>query len=292
MLRRYFIWLSVLAVVCVIVLTSATSKVASNGAPASSTGAPGEHDCTTSGCHTTYAANTGAGVLSMQVGNGSGFYVPGETYAVQVELKETDVNRFGFEWVALRKNDQVNAGNITVTDPGRNWVVPGFNNLDDRRYATYTYEGSLASQTGSNSWEFNWTAPSTDEGDITLYLAGVAANNDGTDLGDQVYTTALTLMPAATGIPKQNGVNEWQVYPVPAKDMLQVSFVSNRRQHVSIDLITLDGKRIVMQTDRVVDAGPTQETIPLDAASGVYLLRMKDSDGEITLKKIMVVSSL
>ncbi|MCB9447247.1 MAG: T9SS type A sorting domain-containing protein [Flavobacteriales bacterium] len=292
MIRRYFIWLSGVAVVCVIVLTSATSRVASNGAPASSTGAPGEHDCTTSGCHTTYAVNTGTGILSMQVGDGSGFYVPGETYSVQVELSEKDVSRFGFEWVALRKSDQANAGTITVTDPNRNWVVPGFNSFDDRRYATYTYAGSVAPQTGSNSWQFDWTAPATDEGDITLYLAGVAANNDGTDLGDQVYTTTLTLVPAATGISNQIGLSEFQVYPVPAKDMLHVSFVSDRRQRVTMDLLTLEGKSVMMQADRVVDAGSVRITIPLNVAPGVYLLRMKDGGGEITLKKIMVVSSL
>ena len=51
---------------------------------------------------------------------------------------------------------------------------------------------------GSGTFTFSWTAPATSAGTIVLYAAGNAANGDGTQLGDHIYTTSLQLTPAAT----------------------------------------------------------------------------------------------
>jgi uncharacterized protein (TIGR03437 family) len=53
--------------------------------------------------------------------------------------------------------------------------------------------------TGSQTYEFDWTPPATAQGNITLYIAGNAANGDLTERGDHIYTTNYTLTPATAG---------------------------------------------------------------------------------------------
>jgi hypothetical protein len=43
----------------------------------------------------------------------------------------------------------------------------------------------------TSNWSVNWTAPSTDIGQIRFYAAVNAANGNGNTLGDVIYTTSL-----------------------------------------------------------------------------------------------------
>ena len=52
--------------------------------------------------------------------------------------------------------------------------------------------------TGSKAFSFSWTSPATASGNITFYAAGIAANNNGSESGDYVYTTNLIVIPAAS----------------------------------------------------------------------------------------------
>jgi uncharacterized protein (TIGR03118 family) len=46
------------------------------------------------------------------------------------------------------------------------------------------------------TFQFEWLPPATDQGSVTLYVAANAANGNGTNTGDRIYTTKLTLLPA------------------------------------------------------------------------------------------------
>src|SRR5438128_772054 len=50
-----------------------------------------------------------------------------------------------------------------------------------------------------NTFQFDWTPPATDVGNIILYAAGNAANGNDVETGDHIYTTTLTLTPAGAG---------------------------------------------------------------------------------------------
>ncbi len=43
------------------------------------------------------------------------------------------------------------------------------------------------------TFDVPWTPPATDVGDIIFYFAGNAANGDGTDLGDRIYTSSRSI---------------------------------------------------------------------------------------------------
>jgi uncharacterized protein (TIGR03437 family) len=50
----------------------------------------------------------------------------------------------------------------------------------------------------TNTISFTWTAPASDVGPVTIYVAANAANGNGDDSGDHIYTTKLQLSPSAT----------------------------------------------------------------------------------------------
>ena len=66
-------------------------------------------------------------------------------------------------------------------------------------YIEHSAEGSDRIQPGSQTYEFDWTPPATDVGNINIYVAGNAANGDANNTGDHIYTASYTLAPGASG---------------------------------------------------------------------------------------------
>jgi uncharacterized protein (TIGR03437 family) len=64
-----------------------------------------------------------------------------------------------------------------------------------------THPLEYAQQAGSRpigtGFQVTWTPPANATGDIILYAAGNAANNNGSNNGDRIYTTTLRVSPAA-----------------------------------------------------------------------------------------------
>jgi uncharacterized protein (TIGR03437 family) len=51
---------------------------------------------------------------------------------------------------------------------------------------------------GTGTFEFEWTPPATAAGEIRIFVAGNAANGNGNETGDRIYTASITLTPAMT----------------------------------------------------------------------------------------------
>src|SRR5207302_806050 len=50
---------------------------------------------------------------------------------------------------------------------------------------------------GTNLINVTWTAPSSDVGPVTIYVAANAANGNNDDTGDHIYTAKLQLTPSS-----------------------------------------------------------------------------------------------
>jgi uncharacterized protein (TIGR03437 family) len=88
------------------------------------------------------------------------------------------------------------SANIVFLDFGAN------QNCATSRPFTYIEHTSLGSgrvQSGSQTYEFDWTPPATNVGNIQIFVSGNAANGNGNENGDHIYNTSYTLTPAATG---------------------------------------------------------------------------------------------
>jgi hypothetical protein len=184
---------SAVTAVAALMLMSATIRPSSSGAPPSHTGAPGEQTCAAAGCHDDATVNEGSAIVSLELGNGERTYTPGKTYPVKVRISDPGVSRFGFQIVALENKTLKDRGSFTISDSVRTQQVTNQYALKDRKYITYTFNGTDAVKTGFGEWVINWTAPNDARNPITFYLAAVSGNDDMTDKGDKVFTMSSTL---------------------------------------------------------------------------------------------------
>ncbi|HKQ99768.1 MAG TPA: PQQ-dependent sugar dehydrogenase [Pyrinomonadaceae bacterium] len=162
---------------------SRTVHAYSSGPPAGFTHAPGEFDCAE--CHLPQA-DAGTGHISISAPQS---YVPGQTYQITVTHTNADPTRlrWGFQLTALDDSNS-KAGNLQNLDV-LTQVLDNQGPGASRQYIEHTASGTFINQQGGASWTFSWTAPQTNVGPVTFYVAGNQANNDGNTSGDYIYFT-------------------------------------------------------------------------------------------------------
>ena len=165
--------------------------VTSSAGKSGKSGAPGESTCIQ--CHSTNALNDPAGSISVSVaGVTNGQYTAGQTYQVSVTIAKSGQSLFGFSAVALDDAGQ-NAGTLVAGSDSHTEASSASGT--NRNYVTHNSGGGLSSN--QKTFTFSWTAPTS--GNVNFYFSGVAANNNGGNSGDFVYTSNLTLAPATMG---------------------------------------------------------------------------------------------
>lgn len=184
-------------------------------------GVPKENGtCASSGCHLGTANNpNNHGSVSVSFPNGT-TYTPGVKQHLVVTIADPTQRAWGFQLTARQESStSTMAGSFASTD--RNTLVmcgttsantfneqeldyPNPQNCPATKPLAYI-EHSLAGynatrgQTNSATYEFDWTPPASNVGNITIYVAGNAANGDLTTSGDHIYTTTFTLTPSTGG---------------------------------------------------------------------------------------------
>src|SRR5438093_4642671 len=164
-------------------------------------------NCTT-GCHNTFAVNSGNGGVTVTGLPAS--WVPGQTYPLTVAVQPaTGSGRYGFQLSAVidSSNPPQQAGNHAkvnnavqvVCGPSSGSVsVPGINcNTSGAiQFAEHTNANT------TTAFTVNWTAPSSAAaGTVRFNVAGNAANGDFSTLGDRIYTQVYRVDPAAAPPP-------------------------------------------------------------------------------------------
>jgi uncharacterized protein (TIGR03437 family) len=144
-------------------------------------------------------------------------YVPGVKQHLAVTIADPAQRAWGFQLTArLVSNTKTIAGTFTSTDRFTA-VVCGTSPTDTfgtyldfpnaqvcpsakpYTYIEHTLAGATRIVSGSETYEFDWTPPATNVGNVTIYVAGNAANGNGNETGDHIYTASYTLTPAAAG---------------------------------------------------------------------------------------------
>lgn len=172
--------------------TTQTALAYSDGPDPGLTGAPGEQNCTS--CHSGRALNSGSGTLKIELLGGD-TYAPGQKIEITVTLADPAARRWGFELTARSStNAQQTAGTLASTNNQTQIIT-----LGNRQYITHTTIGTRNGTTGSAAFTLDWTAPAADFGPVTFYAAGNAANGNGTESGDTIYTTSKQVTPMAAG---------------------------------------------------------------------------------------------
>ena len=161
-------------------LNSHSDSKSSSQAPIGRTGAPGETTCAS--CH---SGGSYTGDIIFNLGDeNTTEYIPGQTYPISF-TSDFNALRFGFSVTALNENNEpageftlVNNDNTSFATAGNGRQYVGHKNADN-----------------NNEWEFEWTAPASDQGDITFYYVINAANNDNATSGDYIETGTSTFSP-------------------------------------------------------------------------------------------------
>jgi uncharacterized protein (TIGR03437 family) len=181
-------------------------------------GVPGESTCTESQCHVGTGLNAGGGSVTVTFPNNGTTYVPGVKQHLVVTITDSKQRAWGFQLTARQAppNTKTMAGTFAstdvytaivcganATDPterfidfGENQVCPTSKPLT---YIEHTRLGAIRIVPGSETYEFDWTPPATNVGNVMIYVAGNAANGNGAVDGDHIYTASYTLTPTTAG---------------------------------------------------------------------------------------------
>jgi uncharacterized protein (TIGR03437 family) len=181
-------------------------------------GVPGE-DGTCVACHSGSGLNAGAGSVTVSFPNGLQ-YTPGVTQHWTVTIADPAQHVWGFELTTRQASSASTvAGTFHSTD-NHTQLMCSQSNLfifqqvaytsgsqtcpsnDPLIYVEHNLAGYNATKgtTGSATYQFDWTPPSTNVGNIVVYAAGNAANGDLTPNGDHVYAVNYTLAPAVAAL--------------------------------------------------------------------------------------------
>lgn len=254
-----------------------SSGALSDNGKAGVTGSPGELNCTD--CHNDFALNSGGGSIGLSSTNMAPWeYVPGTVYHMTATVSRTGSPLFGVGLEALTSTN-TNAGTLTATNTSvaiKSKTVSGVS----RKNIVHTLDGGNTAN--SKAFNFDWTAPNTNIGNVTFYYAGVASNADGDEaVGDYVYTGSQVVTPAlSTSILELAPGVEINVYPNPVTDMVKVDYALRDAERVAITLYDLNGRVVEQLISATRQPGRHTEMIGgLDRfATGSYLLRAQLGD--------------
>lgn len=268
------------AVGFLLILIPGLALAYSDGPPDGKTGAPGEGTCVE--CHSTFPLNSGDGSFSI---SGPAQFEAGQTYAITIEISDPGQLRWGFEFTPL---DQ---GTITITDATNTQL----SSSGGRFYVKHTSSGTYAGfPDGPADWSFDWTAPANPPESITFYAAGNAADYNGLNTGDYIYTTTFTttLLPTAIGddpfasLPSHLSLHN---YPNPFNAQTTINYRIPVDGQVRLDIYNLQGQLVASPVNSFQQAG--EWSVIWNAGSlpsGLYLYSLTVGENKETQKMMLL----
>ncbi len=176
-----------LQTIILILVIAVVAYASASGPEPRYTGAPGDiGSCVF--CHDTFEnANVGPG--SVTITNTPAVYSPGQQYTITVTAQQGGRSKFGFQLTAIDSGGN-RAG--TLATVSSDTQINPLTGEGARQYIQHSSTGTNATSSGRRIWQIRWTAPSTDVGTVTFYVAGNAADNDGLNRDDYIYTNRIT----------------------------------------------------------------------------------------------------
>ncbi len=237
-----------LAIIAGAILVVVNSSNAS-GPGGDRTNAPGSSgNC--SACHGG-TANLGGDivvtVIDKSTASAATEYTPGKTYTIGIKMGGTSIKK-GFQATVINSS---NAGIGTMSG----------NSTGTSIYASGNRSICGHNTPGIGVWYFDWTAPATASGTVSIYASGVVSNASGNDNGDQVVKTSLSFPAAASSnINSLANFNSFSVYPNPASHEIKFS--------AKVSKVT-----IMSQNGKVVFSGNNIDHVNIENLSnGLYFV--------------------
>jgi hypothetical protein len=217
---KKLILLNIAGLFAAFILTSGAGQYDDPDGKAGASGAPGETTCNTTDCHNSFAVNSGTGSVTISSPDLTDWtYTPGTTYTISVTTEQTGINLFGLCFEALKPSGEnagvLHAGSGTQI---KNKTIGGF------QRKAITHNDNTGATSNSHTFTFTWDAPTTNIGDITFYVSGLAANDNGNESGDRVYNTSQVVTAAALGMENMIALrSQLTTFPNPCTNTLSVN---------------------------------------------------------------------
>jgi len=281
----------VIIIVSIIAVTMGTAfDILSQNGRSGATGSPGETTCRN--CHSSFS-NAGAGTISLSstIPIASGWrYTPGTTYTMTATVKFVGRSLFGVGVEALTSAG-ANAGTIVVTNTAKTTTKSSTISGNSRMSLVHKLNGGASAD--SATFTFNWTAPSTNIGNVTFWYAGVMANNNGSNSGDYVANGNTVVYPAsATGITEHSNISSGlSVFTLASERKLQVRFNAEQNSNADLSLYDLDGREISKFNAGKIHQGDITLEMPLpqNITSGVYIVILRSGLQRLSTKTVITL---
>lgn len=266
-------FLSIVLFIAAILLNQNYAHTDADKPPKQITGAPAfggisaESTCAKSGCHSNLGGpNTGSGSVVIDFNNGDLNYTPNTTYTISVTINKGNetASRYGFEMTALNANGTKSG---VFSENNTNIEIGSTNGRE------YIYHRNAANN-NSNIATFSWTSPAQNDGVITFYVSGNAANGNNSKTDDRIYTSSKSINFLGVGVNSVASNLNINVFPNPASNYIQVSYALKNTNTVAINLYDLTGKLISNLQQQAVQSASKYNTI-FDIntfSNGVYVV--------------------
>ena len=287
--RRYMILLS--AMMLTLALAVEDGAAFSGGPPDGHAGNP-PNQLTCVACHGDFPLNSGNGQLEL-VGV-PGTIGVGQTYRLTVRLNDPGQSRWGFELTVINAQNE-SSGTIVVTDPDSTQLSDNPAPAPD--YLKHTSAGTRRGTAGPREWSFDWIAGGDSQ--VEFYVAGNAANNDGTTFGDFIYAiheTAGGGAAVATAEPAagHERIRLLQNQPNPFNPMTSIGFTLRADSRVTLRIFDARGVLVRSLIDGEVAAGDHTvvwegtDLAGAPASSGVYFYRLEGAGVAVTKRMTLL----
>jgi len=249
----------------------------SNGAPQGHTGAPNEQSCGGSGCHNGQLTQNSPGI-NIIVRDASNTvvtkYIANAKYSITIDFADEMMAGAGFQATVKQNNNIVGklgagTGSQTVGNGGT--------------YVTHT----APIKGPSASWKFDWTAPATTVGNVTIYTTCNAVNLNGGSSGDRPMTKSLILKDNSVSISsaKQNHIT-LSSYPNPAVDNLNIRIENVVNRTLVYKLYSVNGVELASG----ILSGSSNGIASINISNlnkGLYFYQLSDNESVIGTAKFI-----
>ena len=161
------------------------SHTNSTGAPVGFSGSISDDQNTCQSCHSLASEEvfiTSQVIISSELDDGD-HYTLGESYYIAITANSFGVSKFGFQ-ACMENEFGEKVGTLVLSESTHTQLIA------DGDYITHTNIGTTGS--GVKTWIFNWIAPTSQQGDVTLHASVLFSNANGLATGDAVEYSSLT----------------------------------------------------------------------------------------------------
>jgi Secretion system C-terminal sorting domain len=237
------------------------------------------------GCHANASAVSTTGINVSSTVPSAG-YIAGSTYTVTIIANAPagfTAPVIGFSATPRKANGTL-AGVMVVTNSTRTKLN------GTAQYATHKFAG-IPATANSNTFSFDWTAPVAGSGAITLYVATIYGNGDGSENNDRAGKTNISI-PEASSVGLNNAtiaLSNLYIYNNKDKNAIQVNFDLVNSSKTYISVIDINGK-IVSKTERYdLTSGKNEIALNTNSFSkGVYLVNIAMENALPISRKVLI----